>query len=48
LPMILGNLVSRTVTMIDKYFSGIIPKPSTEGEHDAELKELAVSDPTRS
>ena len=41
----LGNLVSRTVAMVDKYFSGIIPKPSTEGEHDAELKELAVSTP---
>ncbi|MDD2573604.1 MAG: methionine--tRNA ligase [Bacillota bacterium] len=41
----LGNLVSRTVAMVDKYFSGIIPKPSVEGEHDADLKELATSTP---
>lgn len=34
----LGNLVSRTVAMIDKYFGGSIPSDRQEGEFDAELK----------
>lgn len=40
-----GNLVSRTVAMIDKYFAGIVPTPAAEpaSEFDAELKTLAES-----
>ncbi|MBR6796717.1 MAG: methionine--tRNA ligase [Clostridia bacterium] len=35
---ILGNLVSRTAAMIEKYFDGVIPSPETETEFDAGLK----------
>lgn len=37
----LGNLLSRTVAMIEKYFSSIIPKPAEYTKDDLELKELA-------
>lgn len=38
----LGNLLSRTVAMIDKYFDGIIPAPeNTDDPFDISLKELA-------
>ncbi len=38
-----GNLVSRSVAMIDKYFDGIVPAPAATpaSEFDAELKTLA-------
>ena len=38
-----GNLVSRSVAMIDKYFDGIVPAPAAApaSEFDAELKALA-------
>ena len=39
----LGNLVSRTVSMIDKYCGGIIPAAGKEEGPDAELKELATT-----
>jgi len=39
----LGNLVSRTVTMIEKYCGGVIPAAGPDEGPDAELKELAVS-----
>ncbi|WP_432662261.1 methionine--tRNA ligase [Wukongibacter baidiensis] len=39
----LGNLVSRTVAMIEKYNSGIVPKPNAEGEFDGDLKKVATS-----
>lgn len=42
----LGNLVSRTVAMVDKYNGGIIPEPKLEGEYDESLKELALSTPS--
>ena len=33
----LGNLVSRTVAMVEKYFGGTLPKEKAEGEFDSEL-----------
>ncbi len=38
----LGNLVSRTTAMIDKYF-GAVPEPKEDSEQDKELKELTSS-----
>ena len=35
---VLGNLVSRTVAMIDKYFGGTVVKSTKEEEPDAEFK----------
>ncbi|MCR4719256.1 MAG: methionine--tRNA ligase [Firmicutes bacterium] len=37
----LGNLVNRTVAMINKYFDGVIEKGVSEGEFDADLKKTA-------
>jgi len=39
----LGNLLSRTVGMIDKYFGGKLPKEQTGNEFDIQIKELAHS-----
>ncbi len=41
----LGNLLSRTIAMTDKYFDGIIPTKRVTGEFDAELIELAEKTP---
>lgn len=37
----LGNLVSRTITMIEKYFDGFIPLPKAAEPIDAELENMA-------
>ncbi|WP_124101060.1 methionine--tRNA ligase [Ruminococcus sp. Marseille-P6503] len=39
----LGNLVSRTVAMADKYFGGTLPSEREEGEFDRELIEEALA-----
>lgn len=38
----LGNLLSRTVAMIERYFDGKVPSPSAAEHPDAELTELAA------
>ncbi|MCB2291260.1 methionine--tRNA ligase [Clostridium sp. CS001] len=43
----LGNLLSRTVTMIEKYFDGIIPAPKDVADVDNELIELALAVPVK-
>lgn len=39
----LGNLVSRTVAMVEKYFGGVIPAEKESGEFDDELIAMALS-----
>ena len=43
----LGNLLSRTVSMVGKYFGGTLPEDQSEdGEMDREMVEL-ISSPAR-
>ncbi len=44
---VLGNLVSRTVAMVQKYFDGVIPPLSVSGAYDDELKALALETPAK-
>jgi len=42
----LGNLVSRTLTMAERYFDGVLPEPSAADEKsDTELRVLALETP---
>lgn len=41
----LGNLLSRTLAMTEKYFGGVIPKAREKGEFDDSLIELAEKTP---
>ncbi len=41
----LGNLVSRTLTMTDRYFEGALPTPTVTGPGDDELRHLALETP---
>lgn len=39
----LGNLVSRTVAMIEKYNGGVVPKPAEDEKFDVELHNMAIT-----
>ena len=43
----LGNLVNRTVAMIERYFDGVIPTPSEFVAIDRELIDMALATPAR-
>ncbi|HVM33332.1 MAG TPA: class I tRNA ligase family protein, partial [bacterium] len=37
----LGNLVSRSLTMLEKYFEGVVPKPGPSGELESQMASVA-------
>ncbi len=39
----LGNLVSRSLTMLEKYFEGVVPKPGPQGEFEKSLAQAALA-----
>lgn len=39
----LGNLVNRTVAMIQKYFGGVLPAATVSGDFDADLQKTALA-----
>ncbi|MCM8901364.1 methionine--tRNA ligase [Caldicoprobacter algeriensis] len=41
----LGNLVSRTIAMVDRYFDSLIPQPGELEDADIDLRQLALSTP---
>jgi methionyl-tRNA synthetase len=43
----LGNLLSRTITMIEKYFDSVIPAPIAKEDIDNELITLALATPVK-
>lgn len=43
----LGNLLSRTVSMIEKYFGGTLPTERAEGDFDAEMVEVIKAMPEK-
>lgn len=43
----LGNLVSRTLTMAERYFNGVLPEPGEEESGDSELKAAALQTPPK-
>jgi methionyl-tRNA synthetase len=43
----LGNLVNRTITMVDKYFGGVVAEPDVKDAIDDELINLALETPGR-